>query len=99
MQFLRYILKDIIKTSSRALINLIEQNIYIYLIMYFSKIPKQRFSTFKNLQVFLSEGNNIHFNLASEEYLYEHSNLISPTLFLWRNDKTVVIGKISLITS
>ena len=36
---------------------------------------------------------DIHFNLATEEYLFEHKNLKDPTLFLWRNDKNIVIGK------
>eukprot|EP00831_Metopus_contortus_P064900 TRINITY_DN58036_c0_g1_i1.p1 TRINITY_DN58036_c0_g1~~TRINITY_DN58036_c0_g1_i1.p1 ORF type:complete len:370 (-),score=45.18 TRINITY_DN58036_c0_g1_i1:38-1147(-) len=37
--------------------------------------------------------NNIIFNLATEEYLYEKSKILYPMLFLWRNDKTIVIGK------
>ena len=39
-----------------------------------------------------SQVNDIHFNLATEEYLYEYHNLAHPTLFLWRNDRTIVIG-------
>jgi len=46
----------------------------------------------KRVDIFVSHYNNIHFNLATEEYLYEHSDLKYPTLFLYRNDKTVVIG-------
>ncbi|EGR34691.1 lipoate-protein ligase a, putative, partial [Ichthyophthirius multifiliis] len=47
----------------------------------------------KKICVIHSQVNDIHFNLATEEYLYEHHNLKYPTLFLWRNDKTIVIGR------
>jgi len=47
----------------------------------------------KNIKILLSSADDIHFNLATEEYLYEHSDLKYPTLFLWKNDKTVVIGR------
>lgn len=36
---------------------------------------------------------NIHFNLATEEYLFEQAALPCPTLFLWRNSPTIVIGR------
>jgi lipoate-protein ligase A len=39
---------------------------------------------------------NIIFNLATEEYLFEKSKVLNPILFLWRNDKTIVIGKLLL---
>ena len=40
-----------------------------------------------------SESNDILFNLATEEYMYEHLNLVSPALFIWRNTRTIIIGK------
>ena len=54
----------------------------------FANIPHE-----KKINILYSDYNNIHFNLATEEYLYEHSDLKHPTLFLWRNDQTIVIGK------
>lgn len=32
-------------------------------------------------------------NLATEEYIFEHLNVVNPCLFLWRNTKTIIIGK------
>ena len=46
----------------------------------------------KKIRILKSDANDIWFNLATEEYLYEQSELKCPTLFLWKNDKTVVIG-------
>ncbi len=40
-----------------------------------------------------AESNDILFNLATEEYMYEHLNIINPMLFVWRNTKTIIIGK------
>jgi len=40
-----------------------------------------------------SKDNNIYLNLAIEEYFYEHADLVNPVLFLWRNDKTIVVGR------
>ena len=40
---------------------------------------------------------NIIFNLATEEYLFEKSKVLNPILFLWRNDKTIVIGKFHIL--
>jgi lipoate-protein ligase A len=45
------------------------------------------------VNVFLSTKDDIHFNLATEEFLFDHLKPDAPTLFLWRNDKTIVIGK------
>jgi lipoate-protein ligase A len=45
------------------------------------------------VKVIISTSNNIVFNLATEEYLFEKSKVLHPILFLWRNDKTIVIGK------
>lgn len=47
----------------------------------------------KSVRVLHTEGNDIHFNLAIEEYLFENVNIDRPTLFLWRNSPTIVIGK------
>ena len=57
------------------------------------------FSTTSNLTILHSSTNDIHFNLATEEVLYEDCNQIvtvelnCPTLFLWRNQRTIVIGR------
>lgn len=37
------------------------------------------------IEVLTTQQNNIHFNLAVEEYLFEKKELKHPTLFLWRN--------------
>jgi hypothetical protein len=47
----------------------------------------------KIIEIIYSDKTDIHFNLATEEYFFEHSNLKYPTLFLWRNDRNVVIGE------
>lgn len=49
-------------------------------------------ANFNQIEIIHSSIQNIHFNLATEEYLFDHANLTHPILFLWRNDKTVVIG-------
>eukprot|EP00826_Nyctotherus_ovalis_P034465 TRINITY_DN2879_c0_g2_i12.p1 TRINITY_DN2879_c0_g2~~TRINITY_DN2879_c0_g2_i12.p1 ORF type:complete len:373 (-),score=79.60 TRINITY_DN2879_c0_g2_i12:66-1184(-) len=46
-----------------------------------------------SVKVVTSTSNDIIFNLATEEYLFEKSKVLHPILFLWRNDKTIVIGK------
>jgi len=33
------------------------------------------------------------FNLAIEEYIFDHVEIQNPILFLWRNTKTIIIGK------
>ena len=33
------------------------------------------------------------FNLATEEYIFEHVDITNPILFLWRNSPTIIIGK------
>ncbi len=47
----------------------------------------------KTINIYISNTNDIHFNLATEEYLFEHSNIKSPTLFLWRNTNCIVMGR------
>ena len=45
------------------------------------------------IDVITAESNNILFNLATEEYIFEHCDLQNPILFLWRNSPTIIIGK------
>ncbi|KRX09611.1 hypothetical protein PPERSA_08643 [Pseudocohnilembus persalinus] len=45
------------------------------------------------IEIIKSDTTDINFNLSTEEFLYEHSQLTHPVLFLWRNDKTIVIGR------
>lgn len=43
--------------------------------------------------ILISNSLNPYLNLAVESYLVEHCKIAEVGLFLWRNDKTVVIGK------
>jgi len=45
------------------------------------------------LDVFRAESNNILFNLATEEYMFDHLEIQNPLLFLWRNNPTIIMGK------
>ena len=45
------------------------------------------------LDILRAESNNILFNLATEEYMFEHCELVNPVLFLWRNTPTIIMGK------
>ena len=47
----------------------------------------------KAIDVITAESNNILFNLATEEYIFEHCEVVNPILFLWRNTPTIIIGK------
>jgi lipoate-protein ligase A len=47
----------------------------------------------KGIDILYAESNDILFNLATEEYIYEHLNIVNPVLYLWRNNKTIIIGK------
>jgi len=63
-----------------------------------TKIARARFSSFVSskpgtLDVFRAESNNIIFNLATEEYIFEHLEVLNPCLFLWRNSPTIIMGK------
>lgn len=62
---------------------------------YKSHLSRFGFSThqFSKLEIINSSLTDIYYNLAAEEFLYEHYLVDHPILFLWRNDKTVVIGK------
>jgi lipoate-protein ligase A len=43
--------------------------------------------------IYIAKSNNIIFNLSAEEYLYQHQEVTKPRLYLYQNDKNVVIGK------
>lgn len=45
------------------------------------------------LKVFLSDSLNPHLNLATEEWIFHNLDPSMQVLFLWRNEKTVVIGR------
>jgi lipoate-protein ligase A len=47
----------------------------------------------KAVDVLISESNDIVFNLATEEYIFEHLDIKNPLLFLYRNKPTIIIGK------
>ncbi|KAG2374850.1 hypothetical protein C9374_010224 [Naegleria lovaniensis] len=48
----------------------------------------------KPVRVIVSNSNDPYFNLATEDYLFvDEASKQVETLFLWRNDRTVVIGK------
>jgi len=49
----------------------------------------------KKIEIIVSKSNDIHFNLAAEEYLYERPSLRNPILLIYRNSHTVVIGTYS----
>jgi lipoate-protein ligase A len=58
-----------------------------------TSLPSFLSSTPGRIDILHAESNDILFNLATEEYMYEHLNLVNPTLFIWRNTKTIIIGK------
>ena len=45
------------------------------------------------VDILVAESNDIMFNLATEEYIFEHVDVANPILFLWRNSPTIIIGK------
>ena len=45
------------------------------------------------LKVILSDSVNPYLNLATEEWIFHEMEPTAQTLFLWRNDQTVVIGR------
>ena len=47
----------------------------------------------RRLRVCLGAGHDPYYNLAAEEYLLEHVEEGCCTLYLWRNQNTVVIGR------
>ena len=57
---------------------------------HYSDILKESFS---KIHLIDCTSQNIHKNLALENYYFHHADLTVPTLMMWRNDKTIVIGK------
>ena len=45
------------------------------------------------MDILYAESNDIMFNLATEEYIFEHVEVSNPILFLWRNSPTIILGK------
>ena len=58
-----------------------------------NQLPSFISGTPGRIDILHAESNDILFNLATEEYMYEHLNLVNPVLFIWRNTKTIIIGK------
>jgi lipoate---protein ligase len=50
-------------------------------------------SSFNTINLIDCKSQNIYQNLALENYFFHHAQLLVPTLMMWRNDKTIVIGK------
>lgn len=65
----------------------------------FSSVASQHLPSFlsttqgTHVDILHAESNDILFNLATEEYMYEHLPIVNPVLFVWRNTKTIIIGK------
>lgn len=47
----------------------------------------------KKIRILVSDTFDPAFNLATEDYIFRDMNPEEPVLFLWRNEKTVVIGR------
>jgi len=47
----------------------------------------------KQVDILRAESNDILFNLATEEFMFEQLIVNNPTLFLWRNKPTIIMGK------
>ena len=45
------------------------------------------------MDILYADSNDIMFNLATEEYIFEHVEVANPILFLWRNSPTIILGK------
>lgn len=45
------------------------------------------------VDILVAESNDILFNLATEEYIFENVEVSNPILFLWRNSPTIIMGK------
>ena len=57
-------------------------------------LKKSKFCTFskQRIEIIYSKSKSIYYNGATEEFLFKHYKLNNPLLFLWQNDKNVVIG-------
>ena len=49
--------------------------------------------TFDKVRLINSHSTNIHENLALESFIFRECELEYPTMLVWRNSKTIVIGK------
>ncbi|EKX52523.1 hypothetical protein GUITHDRAFT_101692 [Guillardia theta CCMP2712] len=47
----------------------------------------------KKLRILISEDHDPFFNLATEEWLFRTGDVTCNTMFLWRNEPTIVIGR------
>lgn len=45
------------------------------------------------IDILHSDSNDILLNLATEEYIFEHADIVSPILFLYCNSPSIIIGK------
>jgi len=61
--------------------------------MFTEPLPSFLSSEPGHVDILFAESNNIMFNLATEEYIFEHLPFINPILFLWRNTPTIIMGK------
>ncbi|MDD0853052.1 lipoate--protein ligase [Halobacteriovorax sp. GB3] len=50
-------------------------------------------TTKTKIRIFMADTFDPWFNLATEDWLFRDMNPVVPTLFLWRNENTVVIGR------
>jgi lipoate-protein ligase A len=58
------------------------------------KFPQRHFTcSFMKSNIIVSNSRSIEFHLAVEEYLYNFRNINEPIIFLYQNDKTIVIGR------
>lgn len=46
-----------------------------------------------SIDILETESQDINFNLATEEFLFEHVDQRNPSLFLWRNTPAIIMGK------
>lgn len=49
--------------------------------------------SYNNVNIILTNSTDITNNIALESMLFESNSIFEPTLFLWRNNKNVVIGR------
>lgn len=59
----------------------------------FTSTSKKFISRESKATIYIAKSKNIVYNLSTEEYLYEHNKVDKPILFLYQNDKNIVIGK------
>lgn len=48
---------------------------------------------YNNVNIILTKSDDITNNIALESMIFESNSIFEPTLFLWRNNKNVVIGR------